>query len=560
MVEIELFTQVLNERGLKKFIINIFKETNEYIDNNTDIERWDKKTSLSSKPMVFLYELLKSFGLPFTIICEPFYSDAAYNDSYSIFYSHKHIPVNKYCRRLSFFTGKKNTIEGYIYDNYDEEKLNECFIGTCIVKPLTIGCIGETLINPSKLIDTDTTGKYIRTVNFKLCILGADLNVNAFPYMMQDQETTTCAEVTLLNLFQYFSERYSEYKIVYPSEIKEIEEDQHPQRVLPSHGLTYPIITKILSTFGFSPIMHDIDAYQTIIKEDADNRLKRLLYYYIESGIPVAIGLSLPFNEIKEGHSILCIGHGERSCEYRKRYREYHRSLTDSIFIADTADFYDDFVVMDDNQIPYMLKNYGNLSVDENKKVSILTIPLYNEMYMEAADAHCIVNDILKNEKIGISRSIEQFLNCIREDETKRGLFELLENLGQKKNPVVTRLFLSSSKNYRSHKVANRGQLNNDIKRLYSSVPLPRFIWICELYTYNSYDEKYAVGEIILDATSSPNAGLESLLILHYPGYIGFREPDASYTDLERYFNYPTPIENWDKFAGYSGHMTANNI
>lgn len=41
---------------------------------------------------------------------------------------------------------------------------------------------------------------------------------------MQDGETTTCAEVTILNLMDYFGKKYCEYRSILPSDIVSIVE------------------------------------------------------------------------------------------------------------------------------------------------------------------------------------------------------------------------------------------------------------------------------------------------------------------------------------------------
>lgn len=152
----------------------------------------------------------------------------------------------------------------------------------------------------------------MRLSDFCVHIYGRTLKVRAFPYRMQDQETMRCAEVTLMNILEYYSNGYNDYKSALPSEIIEKERECAYERVLPSRGITYTVLTKVLSEFGFSPRLYHISAiddfeYSSIRRE---NELRRWLHYYIESGIPVAIGLgSVEGNE--SGHSMVCIGHGK---------------------------------------------------------------------------------------------------------------------------------------------------------------------------------------------------------------------------------------------------------
>ena len=56
----------------------------------------------------------------------------------------------------------------------------------------------------------------------------------------------------MLNLIEYYSNSYKDYKSVVPSEILDKEQLHSHERVLPSSGTTYPIFTKVLADFGFS--------------------------------------------------------------------------------------------------------------------------------------------------------------------------------------------------------------------------------------------------------------------------------------------------------------------
>ena len=62
----------------------------------------------------------------------------------------------------------------------------------------------------------------------------------------------------MLNLIEYYSNSYKDYKSVVPSEILDKEQLHSHERVLPSSGTTYPIFTKVLADFGFSPRLYKI--------------------------------------------------------------------------------------------------------------------------------------------------------------------------------------------------------------------------------------------------------------------------------------------------------------
>ena len=99
--------------------------------------------------------------------------------------------------------------------------------------------------------------------------------------------------------------------------------------------------------------------FSGITKKD---KLRRILYRYIESGIIVAVNVE-PKNTNTPGHSLLCIGHtkkikkenANKKCEHFPV--KINKKITE-IDIIDSADFYDEFVVIDDNQSPILFKNF----------------------------------------------------------------------------------------------------------------------------------------------------------------------------------------------------------
>ena len=55
--------------------------------------------------------------------------------------------------------------------------------------------------------------------------------------------------------------------------------------------------------------------------------------------------------------------------------------------IINSADFYEDYVVVDDNQPVYQVRSFDNLSLYPNMRVENLAVPLYKRMFLDAPDA-----------------------------------------------------------------------------------------------------------------------------------------------------------------------------
>lgn len=412
--------------------------------------------------------------------------------------------------------------------------LQKAFIGACVINPLVTGAIGRTLIYPKYLLQPNGEKAYLRLSKFSLNIYGRHFQVYAFPYRMQDEETMRCAEVTLLNLLEYYANSYVDYKIVVPSEIIAQEQKHSHERVLPSRGITYPVLTKVLSEFGFSPRLYNVSAidsykYSSLSQED---ELKRWLHYYIESGIPVAINMA-PIGISGTGHSMVCIGHGEAKPHLKKvaAKRKWIRwsQRGNAHPLINSADFYEDYVVVDDNEPVYHVRKFSSLSLYPDMRIENLAIPLYKRMFLDAPNAYSTIISLLQSEDFGISSWSDSFL--------------------KKNEDVIIRIFMASSRSFKAFRMSTLKGM--DLKKLYMLIPMPRFVWVCELYRLCDYDSLQAFGEIVIDATSAPNRGHRSLILMHYPSEIAYRAPEQ----VDIGFEVMAQLESCDLFPGYRGNL-----
>lgn len=482
-----------------------------------------------------LVKLLHCFPVPYTIVQEFHHIDPSFRDTYYKYFSNQHFYVKRYSKRLSFFKGRLYPKSFFEADEKKKRKLQELFMGACVINPLIKGAIGRTLIHPQFVIGDEKKPVYMRLSKFTLHIYGKKLVVNAFPYRMQDEETMRCAEVTLLNILDYYSNTYKDYRFVTPSEILESELRHNHERVLPSRGISYPILTKVLSEFGFSPRLYDtssIDQY-SLSRISQENELKRWLHYYIESGIPVAINLA-PIENNESGHSVVCIGHGSSKKKLlqmakKKKWISWENRQVCHPLI-NSADFFDEYAIVDDNQAVYQIRQFDNLSQYPNMKVKNIAVPLYKRMFLDAPDAATIARSILHdNEFYGIHLWCNKFL--------------------EHQEDVVVRLFMASSHSLKEFRC--KSLFGEYAKEAYAIVPMPRFVWVCELYRVSDYDNLGAFGEIVIDATSAPSRSYRSLILVHYPGMIGVRYPEQT----ESIFDDVIEVDNDGLFPGFGKNL-----
>lgn len=454
-----------------------------------------------------IYAVFRELTFPVTIVHDKYYVDRVYRDAYYAYFSNKHFEMPRNCQRLAFFSGKLG-YEDFLLGNDENkhEELQKAFIGTTVVKPTPIehsNCtMGRTLLDPKKLRLPQC---YVRTTKFEVSIFGAEYTIDAFPFTGQDGEVMTCSETCIWEILEYFGTRYANYRTVLPNDIISKLNNNARERILPSEGLTFLQVSDLLKAFGFEPRLYVRKSYENknLTKHSSSSNInifRKIFHYYTESAIPFAMGIS---DSVHEEHSIVCIGHGVADHSLKNANIQKVGNLR----LIDTASFYNQYVIIDDNQIPYRIERYDHFSKNRNMKVEFLAVPLYKHIFLEADGAMEIINNF--------------FLAYAQDLEV------LLKDMGIIKNniePLVMRLFLTSSRNFKKFRIKNAQSIEE--KLIYSEMAYPKFVWVCEFSTYFVYTKEEMVnGEIILDATAFSEAAFNSIISIRIGQNIGYRSP-----------------------------------
>jgi len=481
--------------------------------------------------------------MPFTAVVEDMYVDRTYRDSYYSYYSSKHFVYSRYCKRVSFFSG---TFDAQFAD-CEGSFLEQSFMGAIVIRPISGRSIGRTLLAPKYFLRNSPSRVRIRMTEYNVTIYGKRLHVKAFPYSMQDGETTSCAEITILNLLDYYSQTYSDYHFMLPSDIENIVEKNSYERHLPTLGLSYELLSKIFCEAGFYPRLYAANKMEK-------RKFQHIMHKYIESGIPVALGLRYGPNR---RHSVVGIGYGKPDLAELTRHvtSAYHAASRKTLWVCDVADGVGEYCVMDDNKPPYqMVKCHldgGKLRLGE-PEVEYMMVPLYKRMILEAADAHDICMSLLADDSFGIMQYLtdDPRLNTVFK---KCGIQEDLPRIGQKEAPLAIRVFMASSRTFRRERDRAFLGKNPEVQQLYNQVALPKFVWVCEISTPELLKNGKVLGEIVIDATASAEAKSNSFIILHYPGAILGRRPGDFPLGTHTSF---LSIDSWDVFSRFDGNLT----
>lgn len=558
--------------------------------------------------------------------------DATFRDAFYTHFSRRHFHPLRESVRVSFFEyyldeGRSygRAEKGAFQHAYhllswiacDTDTLNDHYLGSCVLNPLVEGAIGRTLLKPSRMLsyggsdvipsDEDIPA-LIRTSTYKLTVGGKPLKINSFPFHQQDGELMSCAEVTILNIMKYYSNEYAGYPNVEPSDIIRSERRVISQRVTPSRGLNYEQVSRILGDFGLHPCLYDRSAIEATAFEvsETDRDLSRLVFTYVESGIPVALNADYGGNN-HGGHSLICVGHtaprpsreeyawnqallvnqytvdphGKEPLPLNERESEEKVESTRSVGIIDSpyaildaADLCDGYVLIDDNQQPFSIRRFDSITSFDGYQIARFISALHRGITLEAQDARSKFQRILADPSTGLVQWRGGWL------ESKFG------NAGSARDrTIVARVFLASSRRFKTERVAHVADMAR--ASAYAEVPLPHFVWVCELFLADEYFSRFTCGgedvlaagttidgveicraetkqeamtphafaELVMDATTEqPSGDVGGIVLCNYPEKLAVRFPDGARGEMKDWVKV-SPGKDYRGIPAFCGNL-----
>jgi hypothetical protein len=435
-----------------------------------------------------------------TVVVEKDYIDKDYRDTFANFYAKKFAAYPSRTIRLHFFQ-----CEVPPDSIWELSKFQKDYIGFTVIRPTRVNTIGRTMLNPKLLPGRKGTMCLAKN---KVNVLGNELEVDAFPFMRQDTDVTVCAHASAWMVFRYFSEKYMRYREYWPYEITQLTTDYSGGRLVPSSGLTIGQLAEMFYRFGFHPKVY----FRTGVTKQfpADPKLfDRLLYSYIESGIPVVA--SLP------RHALTVLGH----------LSDYATALPAQNF-ASSYGYAHGWVVNDDNHLPYQIVSESAGAIPQHPQgfvradITAFVVPLYEKIHLLAEDVERLFAALIASDVVGLVA-------------TKQTL---------KPDDVVVRAFLTSSKSYKRVRVASGPQA---LGRLYAFRPMPKFIWVAELSTRDLYPKGKIVGEVIWDATANQLDPF-SFLYIHYPDRVIVNDRNSLSRGPDRFKEVSMKLGSYDLY------------
>jgi hypothetical protein len=189
---------------------------------------------------------------------------------------------------------------------------------------------------------------------------------------------------------QGVGQSYRRYAERWPYEVTQLTKDVSKGRLVPSKGLTAFQVTEMFSNFGFSPEIY--------MRMHNGELFEKLLYMYVESGLPVVAALS------EHSHAITIIGH----------ISDFSMKPLSTPVSSDV--YLKGLIANDDNFMPYQairksdpIAATGYWSRFKVEEFDTFIVPLYEKVHLSAEHVVVLSKEISSKEDVSkVFASLEQ--------------------------------------------------------------------------------------------------------------------------------------------------------
>ena len=459
---------------------------------------------------------LRVLGANSYVLEDP-YIDRDYSTDYMQFYARTFRAHDRHCKRVHFFS---EDISPLLRRPLSAERLRKTkefarkdYCGFCVIRPLSTAPIGRTVLRAQVASGFNMEATVTCRADFNAHLLGVDLRTTGTSFLQQDARVGACAQVAIWAGMRHMHARYN-YNWVSVADITRFAAPTTAAEAvsLPagSDFLTSERMIRAISEAGYQPLCFrgpDID---------------RAILPYVESGIPVILGLNVGGTV---GHAVTVIG----------RVFAKQDNPTDN-----AIDYVPAYIVHDDQGGPYMrlpMDQHASTTFSFTGDTTKRDTP-HGAIELNVRD-HAVFAVALMPTRVFSTAAAAEHSARDRIDDTLRNMSETRRLLAEFQLPVndrllgelqaahsarqiVLRTYLTSAAGYRRHLAA--GSACDDLKDALLDLHLPHFTWITEISTIDSYNHfspgfRRIYGHTVLDATSTGERG-DGLLVLHLPGLL----------------------------------------
>lgn len=461
-----------------------------------------------------------------SVLIEEDYLDRDFTSEFSAFYSTVFKRYSKLCRRFHFFSVN---VEPIIV-NPDAQKVAEGlskisedghYIGYIVTRPVAHAPLGRVVFR-APVSPTGMQSDLLVRSEFHAHVLGGVLKVRGVAFTQQDSRIGACAQASIWMAARHFYSKHHGTQWFSTVDITEAGSkltDQILSRSLPagSGGLSIDNMLRALRGLGQETFLY-FGKYE--VKQKKPSKVnwsptlppKAIIERYIDSGIPVILVLCPWDAKQEQFHAILATGHTVRLLD-KKTILPVNPTR---------AEFARYFLVNDDQrgsnlrmacepddplaETPYNLSH-----------VTHIVLPLPGKVFTPAETA--------EKRAWGTLRYYEGEWPKLRETHAKEieNSIAAGDNFVKKiaSNEVIARTYLTYGWRYKERLIRN--SCSDTIKSVVLPLDLPRFVWVTEFGTRESFNhlDENAIsifGHAVIDATSSPH--WEGRILFHAPGFL----------------------------------------
>jgi hypothetical protein len=456
-----------------------------------------------------------------SVVIEARYYDRDFSAEFSAFYSKVFTPYSKSCRRFHFFNVDLSAVLAgaptQIAAKLEEISEHHDYLGFIVVRPIEHAPIGRAVMGAPKSPPDSHSDILVRS-RFDTHVLGATLSVVGAPFTQQDSRIAACAQASIWMACRHFFSRHGGPWIS-TADITDAASkptDHVLSSALPagSAGLTVDNMLRALRAAGREPLIYgaQFDQASQHFAWPAAMQPHTVIDRYIDSGIPVIIGL-LPWQpNVTIWHAVTAVGHNVGA--------KLHPTSPSGTHTR--ADFCQYFLVNDDQRgIGLRMPLRPGLPHEQTpysiKDVVYLIIPLPSKVYIPAESAERLAWDFL-------DRYCTEWPALRQAYQSKLGASAMMgDDFVQAKTgkKIVARTYLTYGWRYRQRMIKNT--CSDTIKEVALKAHLPRYVWVTEFGTESSFshvdgDAIRVLAHAVSDATSSNFE--EARCIVHAPGFI----------------------------------------
>lgn len=490
------------------------------------------KSPLNSVPYAILDYILspeegRSTPVCRTVVVERRYYDRDHARALSTFYCRSFRDVKKECTRLHFFRKRLTEV-----DLGNLELQADSYLGFCVIRPFPYRRIGRTVL--AGLRSQPNLEFPTCKGHFQVNIGGSRLSIEGAAFMEQDTMVAACASTALWMSTTILARRFGLAECSTCEITERAAQYLIQDRPMPSEGLLCEQMLHALRTMNYDPVLLGVKSQE---------QARHLVYSYVESEIPPILLCNLA-----EGgdHTIVAVGHGYQLPIETPRLSEIAWPNERPLRFARSSEWVPYFLVNDDQRGPYRRLTLIEPETTRLREHIERTYPGLDTSKLNLEEWHCpVMLDISMPLRgttggeianiWGIIVPLPQGVLLTSEHAEKKAarLLRLWHDQADMPlpNDLVLRTYVVPSNDYKRR--IEQGGMHVFVRRLLRGKPMPRWIWVTEISSIDSYNSSdpsrwLIKGQIIIDATGS--AWTPDFIAFHYveggPGIVATMKPD----------------------------------